>query len=175
MSVIDQLIYNRTEADLNRAAELNRMDYAKMTEAEKAEFNSGLRGSYTPYIDMNRVTEAMEYLKTELEGYGYKVNYSPVYIKPGRTQWIASDLPTPEQLTSYLSNVSAIRAVLEVFSTTPSVPETMQGLTYERANDIEKILADVETIINGIKRMFRVCGTFYAGSGYQLQLFSRGR
>lgn len=67
-----------------------------------------------------------------------------------RTYWQEGDIPTLSQMEQYLQNVSNIRAVLEVLDTTPQVPADMVGLTVEEANDIERILLDVETVINWV-------------------------
>ena len=67
-----------------------------------------------------------------------------------RTYWKEGDIPTLSQMEQYLQNVSNIRAVLEVLDTTPQVPADMVGLTVEEANDIERILVDVETVINWV-------------------------
>lgn len=67
-----------------------------------------------------------------------------------RPYWAEGDIPTQAQMEQYLQNVSNIRAVLEVLQTTPPVPSDMVGLTFEEANDIERILVDVETVINRV-------------------------
>lgn len=67
-----------------------------------------------------------------------------------RPYWAEGDIPKQAQMEQYLQNVSNIRAVLEVLQTTPPVPSDMVGLTFEEANDIERILVDVETVINRV-------------------------
>lgn len=57
--------------------------------------------------------------------------------------WYEFDWPTPETMTVYLLNVSAIRSVLAVMKSTPSVPVDMEKLFLQEANNIEIILSDV--------------------------------
>ena len=57
--------------------------------------------------------------------------------------WYETDRPTAEQMTVYLLNVAAIRAVLDVIKTTPPVPVDMEDLLVQEANDIEQILLDI--------------------------------
>ena len=80
--------------------------------------------------------------------------------------WYESDIPTESLMTAYLSNVEAIRSVLEVMSTTPETPENMEALTWVGANNIEQILVDVETVIsrvvNGMARSNSF--TFWSGN-----------
>ena len=62
--------------------------------------------------------------------------------------WYESDVPTTEQMTVYLLNISVIRSILAVTLATPKVPADMDGLTYEEANNIEKILEDINFLLN---------------------------
>ena len=66
--IIDDLITNRTQEDASYAAELAAKGQ-NMTEEEWAAYLAGLRGAYN-YTDLNRVTEAMEYINDRLSGYG---------------------------------------------------------------------------------------------------------
>lgn len=77
--------------------------------------------------------------------------------------WYESDIPAPAEMTRYLQNVSAIRAVLAAMPTTPSVPADMEALTAAEANAIEVILMDVETLINNMIAAWLFCGDVYSG------------
>lgn len=80
--------------------------------------------------------------------------------------WYESDIPTVSLMTAYLSNVEAIRSTLEVMSTTPETPESMEALTWVEANNIEQILLDVQMVIdrvvNGMARSNSF--TFWSGN-----------
>lgn len=67
--------------------------------------------------------------------------------------WYEDDIPTPAQMAQYIANVIAIRSVLELLSTTPEAPEDMEELTVEEANAIEKIMADVDTVIRSMLKI----------------------
>ena len=79
--------------------------------------------------------------------------------------WYESDIPTESLMTAYLSNVEAIRSVLEVLSTTPETPESMEALTWVEANNIEQILVDVETVINRVVNGMARSNSFTFWSG----------
>lgn len=158
MSVIDTLITDRTQADYDRAVSLAEKGLSGMTADELAEYRTGMKGAYNA-ADLNRVGQALKYLQEELNGYGYAVTVN------AKTNWTASNIPTEAEMTTYLNNVAAIRRVLEVLATTPEVPGTMQKLTWQRANDIEKILADVQAVINQVVAGFRRSGAFTMWSG----------
>lgn len=80
--------------------------------------------------------------------------------------WYESDIPTVSLMTTYLSNVEAIRSTLEVMATTPETPESMEALTWVEANNIEQILLDVQMVIdqviNGMARSNSF--TFWSGN-----------
>ena len=144
MSITENLIYDRTQADVNRWNALKNKGYSAMTDAEKTEWNAGMRGAYTPYIDYNRVETAVKALSELLGALGYDTAMT------SKTDWALTDIPTQEDLTRYLDNISKIRSLFTAAESTPAVPLDMSFLTWQEANDIEKILADTE---HAIKRM----------------------
>lgn len=121
------LIYNRTTADVE---------------------NKTKRGYYNAE-DLNRVNTAMDYIVSEFEKLGNSV---VGYVKG--PVWKPSDIPNKTQMSQYLKNVQAIRSSLSVLKSTPETPESMEKLSYLKANDIEKIIFDVESIIKSASLVF---------------------
>lgn len=144
MSVIDTLVTDRTEADVSRYSELRDKGWAEMTAAERAEWQSGMKGAYNPSSDMNRVASAMSYLSQRFASAGYSVPVS------SPTDWANGDTPRKDDLDTYLDDLRRIRAALAVMDTTPSAPGSMDYLTWAKANDIEKILVDVDDLLTKI-------------------------
>lgn len=132
---IESLIYDRTAQDV-----LNKTD----------------KGYYNA-TDLNRVQSAMEYVADRFRTYGYAVT-----LQDGPV-WDVTDIPTQAQLTVYLTNLTTLRAVLAVLSTTPQVPPDMDELIYTEANDIEKILADIDLLLTKTAAAFRHCGAAVCG------------
>lgn len=80
MSIIDELITDRTQSDVTHWQELHDKGWAGMTDEEKAEWNTAsMKGAYN-YTDLNRVTEAMDYLNDLFSGYGYSTGYKPIKV-----------------------------------------------------------------------------------------------
>ena len=77
--------------------------------------------------------------------------------------WYEYDWPTPEAMTLYLLNVSAIRSVLTVMESTPNVPDYTVGFMVKEVNDIEVILMDVYRQINIMATTFISCGEALSG------------
>lgn len=157
MSITANLIYDRTQADVDRWAVLKNKGYTAMTTAEKAEWNAGMRGAYTPSVDYNRVETAVKALAELLNTLGY---YTDVTTK---TSWALTDIPAQEDLNRYLNNITEIRSALTVAESTPAVPSDMSGLTWQEANDIEKILTDVEDAVKRIQLSFWNSGEIWSG------------
>ena len=156
MSVIDTLVYDRTQADVSRALALARRGWAKLTDVEKTEWLAGLKGAYNA-DDLNRVGSATTYLSAllvqlpkdmlaYLASLGvapdafFAVPYNPEdYGFSGKTDWAEADIPTAQELADYLAKVALLRASFE-YDTDP-LPESMEKLTFSGANAIEKALA----------------------------------
>lgn len=151
------LITDRTQADVERVVYLaGRVSAGTATAAEQTEWGSDLKGAYNA-SDLNRVGAAVAYVAGRLTGYGYAVSVSP------RQDWQVTDIPTPESMTAYLADVAALRAALTVAAGTPEVPEDMERLTWKEANDIEKILVDVDELLTRMAAAWFYSGDLYAG------------
>lgn len=93
--------------------------------------------------DFNRVAEAVEYVVNRLSEIGYRAD---VLIK---TDWTRQGIQSRAQMERYIANIKAVRAALWLQN---SVPDSIRRLTYEGANEIERILSDAEDEINRMLR-----------------------
>lgn len=152
------LITDRTFADVQRWRLLQAKGYDNMTEAEKAEWDSGMKGAYN-VTDLNRVGNALKYLQNRLSEAGYIRKYQVI----PKTDWNGSDTPTTADFTVYIKSVDAIRNALTLLRTTPPTPKDTGSLDFQGANDIEQILLDVEYLINQLQAMFLYYGDVYCG------------
>lgn len=158
MSILDTLVTDRTQADADLAAELAAKGLDGMTPEEVTAYLAGLKGAYNA-ADLNRVTEAMEYVAERLQGYGYDVKLHPAGV------WTVSGIPSPEDMEAYLSGLSSLRGALPVTQAAPKVPPDMEGLTWREANDIERILLDVDEMLTKTAAAFRHCSAAVCGMG----------
>lgn len=112
-----------------------------VTDRTRADVTAGNeKGSYNA-SDLNRVGAAMNYVADRLTEQGY----SPV-ISP-RTDWLETDWLTPAAAQVYLSDLAELRRQFAMMQTTPDVPDDMEQLTYTEANNIEKILEDIDLLL----------------------------
>lgn len=107
--------------------------------------------------DLNRVGAAMEYLKNRLNDSGYNVQVSP------KTTWKESDSPTDDTMTAYLGFLGTLRNVLTLPDETPELPSSMNHLTFESANDIERILEIIDGAITLMVNAYWYSGELYSG------------
>ena len=140
------LIFDRTAADFQRWEYLRDKGLLNMSDDERAEWLSGMKGAYSK-TDLNRVGEALNHLRGRLATAGY-ISYQTDFV--AKTNWTISSIPTAEDLTYYLKSVSNIREAMAQYENTPPAPADTGSLTIEEANNIEKILLDVEELINNM-------------------------
>ena len=114
-------------------------------------------GTYYNASDLNRVGAAVQYVAERFAAQGYTVAVSP------KTDWLASDIPTVSELETYRQNIATLRALIAVMPTTPEAPETMRFLDYIKANDIERILLDLDTLLTNAALAWYQSGELYAG------------
>lgn len=114
-------------------------------------------GTFYNVSDLNRVGEAVRYLAERFTGYGYAVTVNP------KTDWTEDNVPTRKQLETYRQNIAELRRQLTVMQSTPKTPETMRFLDYLKANDIERILQDLDTLITNMEQAWFFSGDLYAG------------
>lgn len=138
--MIETLITDRTQADVEQRT-------------AKAYYNAS---------DLNRVGQAMLYVAARIVAMG-----SACVVNP-KTDWAMHDIPTETQMAAYLSDLATIRAAYAALPNTPVVPGSMEHLTYDAANDMERILQDVDMLLTNAAAVWRYSGTdLYSGEAGQ--------
>lgn len=123
------LIRNRTQAHVDRLKLLRSIGYENLSSSEQDEYHEYcLKGAYN-FLDLNRVETAVSELA---DVYGMKL--------VTKTNWDLFDLPTESDMRRYLDNVAAIRDACQADVQYPTLPDNMNNLTWQKANDIERTL-----------------------------------
>lgn len=134
--IIDELIYDRTYEDIEEAKQYVR---------DNVPFpNDNLRYSWD-YRALNRTEQAMEYVDSIFKELGY---YKNMRFK---TDWLNDEI-TREEANRYIENLKTLREFILMSSETPTAPTTMNGMTIERANDIEKIIFDINFVLEALQK-----------------------
>ena len=115
--------------------------------------------------DFNRVQAAVDELVDLFAAYGYQV---PVVRLP---EWSRKDVAFASQCAAYLANVRALRETLATLPTTPPCPENMSGWSWESANDLEQILADLEVVLTALSKTKVRCAqtVLFCGNVYYMR------
>ena len=118
------------------------------------------KGSYNA-SDLNRVESNSAELDAMLQAMG---------TDPGtlvhKTDWglpgafSAAEWPTTVQMERYLGNV---RALLAAYGVSAPLPDTMEGLTYTGANQIEEAQQRLLSYIDNTKAAWAICGAAECG------------
>lgn len=85
-------------------------------------------------------------------------------------EWRESDTVRLSQWRQYLANVQALRDAYYTLAETGELPGAEDKLGYVGANTIEKVLADIDLLLDGMKSIYRRAGTFTAGGSYTRQM-----
>lgn len=166
-NIIDTLINDRTIDDVNEAREVKEsIDNKTADEKQIQEYlNQTLDGWYR-YTDMNRVESTVRYLSDllvnlplDLEDYaaGQGVAWASIFDLPWhpgdfygmvtKVNWKPGDIPVKEEAVRYLQNVHILREKAFDY-VTPTLPSSLNRLTYYGANAIEEALIRLYRLID---------------------------
>lgn len=157
--MLENLITDRTQNDYIRWQTLRDKGLNNMTVEELDEWTAGMKGAYNA-SDLNRVGEVLNYLHGRLKDAGY-ITYQTTFT--AKTNWNIESIPTAEELTHYLKCVSNVREAMTQKRTTPPTPTDMGALNFEEANNIEKILLDIDELIKNMLAARHFLGELYSG------------
>ena len=118
------------------------------------------------YVDLNRVEHNTQYLSNELAKYGYTTNIVT------KADWALGDQPNQSDITRYLSNITNLVDVFCKLAAMPDLPDNLNYLTCQTANDIENVLTVLEEKLRVFSEETLYCGGFYCGDNIQTQLFT---
>ena len=136
-----------------------------VTDRTAADVNAGnAKGTYTAE-DLNRVGAAMNYVADRLRAAGYDPHISP------KTDWKNEDWVDQAAQAVYLGDLAELRKQFSMMKSTPEVPprilatgiNTKDGLTHTWANDIERILEDVDALLTNISAAWFFSGDLFSG------------
>ena len=162
MSVIDELIFDRTQEDVDRVWELKNKileggGLSALTFEEYAEFMAGMKGSYNQK-DLNRIGEAIAYLVERMKDLAI---YDDTIVP--NTDWVMGEWVTQSKIDNLLSCLTKLRAKLSLPANAPAVPATLDNLVYQTANEIEELLYIIDGRITQTTSAFPYTGVRYCG------------
>ena len=150
------LITDRTAYDVYRWKELRDKGWQAMTDDEKAEWLSAVKGAYN-YTDFNRVEGAVAIVAHRLTEAGY------IFRPVTKSDWKVTDLPTKADMDRYFGNVAELREKIQVLPTTPKAPTTKTKFTHDGANNLEQIIFDVGNLTEKMHEAWHYAGDLICG------------
>lgn len=150
------MITDRTKADVYSAKEIIDSKvklFLELTDSELQTLERGTMGIGT----INRIGTKQISLKNKMERNGY-------FVKTISTKtWDYNDIFDENDFSQLINNTILLRDAFFVYSDTPA--DVYLSYDYENINNLEKILVDIEKILDYMIANFRECGTFYSGEG----------
>lgn len=157
-----QPIFNRTLADVTALKELigqiNAIGWDNLTLTSKTEWLATSKGAFN-FSDLNRIEDNIIYMRDQINALGG----TPIVIDTSNPVWGVDDIPFLSNINRIRDNVGVLIDAFYILPTTPTI-EYNNPLNWDDANDIEKNLQDMYTILQLTGIQFEYyCGTFSCG------------
>ena len=147
--ITDRTLNDVTEAKKIRASKIQK--FIELTDEETAIVEKGL-------ITLNTLNR-IEIKQAEVDSMLYRMGYTGGEIV--NKYWSNATYFNEYDLQRIVDNVATLRKKFFVVADTPRNPKSR--FDYIEFNNIEKILVDIETMIDDMKSYYRECDTFYCG------------
>lgn len=148
------MIFDRTQNDVDTAIRLRRekvQTFQELTESEIAILEKGTLTINT----LNRIENKQDELKNLFNDMGYW--NTPITNKV----WGENDIFNVDEFQRMLDNTNVLRQAFFTYKNTPNTPPI--SYHYNDINALEKILFDLDVMINDVKSKYKRCGTFRCG------------
>ena len=149
------MIFDRTQNDVDTAIILRREKVQTFQELSENEVATLEKGTLT-INTLNRIESKQEELKSLFNDIGYW--NTPISTR----QWAYADIFEGTQFDRILNNLEILIKAFFIYKDTPNVPDNNYR-KYQTINDVEKIIYDLDVMINDVKSNYRECGTFESG------------
>lgn len=148
------MIYDRTSEDVRSAQEIISEKVKSFVELTDGEVETLERGTIT-INTLNRIENKQSELKTLFNNAGY---WNTNILNKN---WTFNDIFDASDFERILNNLDVLRTAFYEYTSTPNTPNAVYD--YKVINDIEKILFDLEEMVDDMESKYRECGTFECG------------
>ena len=148
------MIFDRTQNDVDTAILLRDTkvkNFETLTESDIATLEKGMLTINT----LNRIESKQDELKNLFNEIGYW--NTPITNKT----WGENDIFNADEFQRIIDNTNVLRQSFFVYKATPNTPPI--SYHWNDINALEKILNDLDVMINDVKSNYRECGTFESG------------
>lgn len=148
------MIFDRTQSDVDSAKNIRETKLKKFSTLSDSDISVLEKGFFT-FNTINRIENKQIELKQLLNTLGY-LNISIV-----NKTWALGDDFSESDFQRIIDNENLLRESFFVYSYTPDTPGI--SFYFEDINSLEKILYDIENMVDDVKNNYRICGTFECG------------
>lgn len=148
------MIIDRTQADVNNAISIRENKIQKFETLTDRDLEILERGFFT-ISTLNRIEEKQAQLANLLTDMGYW--NIPIINK----MWWENNIFNVKEFQRILDNTNVLRNAFFVYKNTPNTPPI--SYHFSDINALEKILYDLDVMINDVKSNYRFCGEFECG------------
>ena len=148
------MIFNRTQDDITEAFRIRNEKVKNFTELTEDEVEILEKGTMT-INTLNRIEQKQEELKNLFNFMGYW--NTPIITKV----WDYTKIFNVSEFQRIIYNLDVLRNAFFVYNSTPITPPV--SYHFNDINSLEKILYDLDIMINDVKSHYRRCGTFECG------------
>lgn len=145
-------VYDRTDGDVEFAIR-KIAEWVSAKNAGVSVVTEDLKGCLN-VSDINRIENNVKFLSEKLMEYGYSVSVST-------KSWGYDGLPNVGDLSRIIKNVRALVTAYYPHSTSPTIPDTING--YIEVNAVEKNLYLIKMLLDCMVGSFKKSGTFQCG------------
>lgn len=150
------MIIDRIQADVDEAIKIRNEKVKTFQALTESEITTLERGTMT-INTLNRIEEKQSELKNLLNELGY---WNTANVKC-KTNWTYTDIFRDEDFQRIIDNENILRKAFFGYTDTPETPDI--SYHYEDINSLEKILVDLDVMINDVKSNYRECGNYNCG------------
>ena len=148
------MIFDRTQNDVDTAILLRDTKVKKFETLTESEIATLEKGTIT-INTLNRIESKQEELKNLFNDMGYW--NTPTTNKT----WGENNIFNVDEFQRIIDNTNVLRQAFFVYKATPNTPTI--SYYWDDINSLEKILYDLDVMINDIKSYYKECGTFECG------------
>lgn len=157
------MIFDRTQNDVDNARIIINekikfdpitMQPINLDELTPIEIETLNKGTFN-YTDLNRIEVTQNELKSIFNNMGYWNTNLTIKV------WIDSYIFNVNDFQRIIDNTNVLREAFFVYKDTPNTPPI--SYHWKDINALEKILYDLDVMINDVRSHYRECGTFESG------------
>lgn len=148
------MIFDRTQNDVDTAISLRSGKVQTFQELTASELEILEKGTIT-INTLNRIESKQELLKGLFNELGYW--NTPITNKA----WNETQIFNADEFQRIINNTNVLREAFFVYKDTPNTPPI--SYHYNDINALEKIIFDLDVMINDVKSHYRECGAFECG------------